>query len=430
MRKTMGFHKLLSTSQTVIFLLTCNHSPVLRLIYGCTIFFMMKHLIYSIAVIGTLFASQTEASAQVFTVTNGLGIARTDEIIGIPVKNILHLVSQDKIHQVLIRQQDQKGYLLSQQVDNDLDGEIDEILFRTSIGPHETKTFSIETGANATKQKSDLTTFSRFVPERQNDYAWENDRVAFRIYGTPEGRTNIRPIGGGIDAFMKRVSYPIIDKWYKNNAEKEGAYHIDTGEGHDPYLIGDSRGIGGIGIWNGDSLYTSANFISSKTIAVGPLRTIFELTFAPWDANGRTINEIKRVSLDLGSHLSRVTETIKSDKPVPGVAAGISLNDKKGQVNVNLKEGWYRYWEPLNDSWLGTAIVADPAGISSYKDYRTDAKNQSHLFVFPKLEGNRSTFYAGYAWGKSSHFKTADAWDKYLSDFSKRLSAPLVPKFK
>ncbi len=393
---------------------------------------MMKHLIYSIAVIWTLFASQTEASAQVFTVTNGLGIARADEIISIPVKDILHLVSQDKITQVLIRQQDQKEYLVSQQVDNDLDGEIDEILFRASIGPRETKTFFLEANSHATvaKPKSDLTTFSRFVPERQNDYAWENDRVAFRIYGTPEGRTNIRPTGGGVDAFMKRVSYPIIDKWYKNNAEKEGAYHIDTGEGHDPYLIGDSRGIGGIGIWDRDSLYTSANFISSKTIAVGPLRTIFELIFAPWDANGQTINETKRVSLDLGSHLSLVTEIIRSDKPVPGVAPGISLNDQKGQVKVNVKEGWYRYWEPLNDSWLGAAIVANPASISSYKDYRTDAKNQSHLLVFTKPAGNRSTFYAGYAWGKSGHFKTADAWDKYLGDFSKRLSSPLVPKFK
>ena len=229
---------------------------------------------------------------------------------------------------------------------------------------------------------------------------------------------------------MKRVSYPIIDKWYKNNAEKEGAYHIDTGEGHDPYLIGDSRGVGGIGIWDRDTLYTSANFISSKTIAVGPLRTIFELTFAPWNANGRKIYEIKRVSLDLGSHLSRVTEIINSDKPGPGIAAGITLNDKKGQVNASVKEGWYRYWEPLNDSWLGTAIVADPASIRGFKDYRTDVKNQSHLLVFPKPEGNSSTFYTGYAWEKSGHFKTADAWDKYLSDFSKRLRSPLIAKFK
>ncbi|MGV3684618.1 MAG: DUF4861 family protein [Daejeonella sp.] len=390
---------------------------------------MIKHFLYLITFIATCFPAKP-GNAQVFTVTNRLDIARKAEVVSIQVKDLLKKVPRDKISQIQIRQKDGKDYLLTQQVDNNLDGKTDEILFLASLGPKQTETFFIETKTVSQTAKSGLTTFSRFVPERQNDYAWENDRVAFRIYGTAAGRVSVRPTGGGVDAFMKRVSYPIIDRWYKNNAEKEGAYHIDTGEGHDPYLIGDSRGIGGIGIWDRDTLYTSANFISSKTIAVGPLRTIFELTFAPWEANGRTIKEIKRVSLDLGSNLSRVTEIINFDKPLPGITAGISLNDKKGQVKVNEKEGWYRYWEPLNDSWLGTAIVAVPESVSSFKDYRTKAKNQSHLLVFTKLTGNESTFYAGYAWGKSGHFKTADEWDKYLSDFSKKLASPLIPKFK
>src|SRR5690606_29554095 len=112
---------------------------------------------------------------------------------------------------------------------------------------------------------------------------------------------------GGIDAFFKRVSYPIINKWYRNNAENKGAYHIDTGEGYDPYQVGASRGLGGTGVWDEDSLYVSSHFIRSKTIAEGPLRTLFELTYAPWDANGRTVTETKRISLDLGSHLFKVT---------------------------------------------------------------------------------------------------------------------------
>ena len=34
-----------------------------------------------------------------------------------------------------------------------------------------------------TKNLSDTLAFGRFVPERLDDYAWENDRIAFRIYG-------------------------------------------------------------------------------------------------------------------------------------------------------------------------------------------------------------------------------------------------------
>ncbi|MDP1689684.1 MAG: DUF4861 family protein, partial [bacterium] len=215
-----------------------------------------------------LLACGKAETSQTFTVTNNLDITREQEIISIAAEDVSNLIQEYGIDNLLIREQDQEDYLVSQSIDTDLDGDIDEILFHATINAREKKTFIIEDIENGAglKPKSDLTTFSRFVADR-HDYAWENDRVAFRIYGSQNpDSTSAAPAGGAIDAFLKRVSYPVINKWYKNNAEKEGAYHIDTGEGHDPYQVGASRGIGGIGIWDKDSLYVSSNFISSKTI--------------------------------------------------------------------------------------------------------------------------------------------------------------------
>jgi hypothetical protein len=376
--------------------------------------------------------SYNTAVSQSFTLSNPLNISREDEIVSIPALNIADLIKKHGIEKISVRQQKQQQYLLTQPLDTDMDGDYDEILFQTSIGPNETLTYIVEAVKDLSlKPVSKLSTFSRFVPERSNDYAWENDRIAFRVYGGQSAQNPTRKSpGGSMDAFLKRVSYPVINKWYKNNAEKEGAYHIDTGEGHDPYQVGDSRGLGGTGIWDKDSMYVSSNFLSSKTIAVGPLRTIFELTFAPWDANGRTITETKRISLDLGSHLTRIEEHLKSDHSVPNLVAGITLHDQRGEVKGNRQEGWFRYWEPMDDSWLGSAIVMDPAVISDFKDYRTTAKDQSHLFVFGKPVDNKITFYAGYAWQKSGHYKTAAEWENYLSAFTKKLSSPLIPKFR
>lgn len=385
---------------------------------------------YTLSVVFFCLSLQTAVS-QSFTFTNPLNISREDEIVTIPATIVADLIKKHGIEKVSVRLQKQKQYLLSQPVDTDLDGEYDEILFQTSISPNETLTFIVEAVLDTSlKPVSKLTTFSRFVPERSNDYAWENDRVAFRIYGAPTAQNpSRRSTGGGIDAFLKRVTYPVLNKWYKNNAEKEGAYHIDTGEGYDPYQVGASRGLGGIGIWDKDSLYVSSNFISSKTIAEGPLRTIFELTYAPWDANGRTITETKRISLDLGSHLTRIEERIHSDQPVPNVVAGITLHDKRGEVKGNIQEGWFHYWEPMDDSWLASAIVIDPTVVTGFKDYRTSARDQSHLLVFGKPVDNKVTFYAGFAWPKSGHFKTAGEWEHYLSTFSKMLGSPLILKF-
>ena len=52
---------------------------------------------------------------------------------------------------------------------------------------------------------------ARFVPERKDDFAFENDKVAFRIYG-PTLRDSKE--NSGVDCWVKRVDYPIIDKWY------------------------------------------------------------------------------------------------------------------------------------------------------------------------------------------------------------------------
>lgn len=83
--------------------------------------------------------------------------------------------------------------------------------------------------------------YGRFVPDREDDFAWENDKVAFRVYG-PASR-GVGPVSG-VDAWFKKVDYPIIDKWYAERLEGK-SYHEDRGEGYDPFHVGPTRGVGG-----------------------------------------------------------------------------------------------------------------------------------------------------------------------------------------
>ena len=161
----------------------------------------MKLFTYFIAIITALFASAAECTAQVFTVTNRLDITRTDEIISIPVAQIRPVISPDKIISISIRQQDQKDYLLLQLVDNELDGKIDEILFRASIGPGETKTFFIETikSGQAIKQKSDLLLSHALFPKGKmtmpgKTTVWDSVSMALR----KGGRMSDPPVAGSM----------------------------------------------------------------------------------------------------------------------------------------------------------------------------------------------------------------------------------------
>ena len=74
--------------------------------------------------------------------------------------------------------------------------------------------------------------YSRIVPERIDDYAWENDKVAFRTYG-PAAQKLVEQgkkggiISSGIDCWLKKVNYPVINKWY-NDSEEKGIIELTT----------------------------------------------------------------------------------------------------------------------------------------------------------------------------------------------------------
>ena len=154
--------------------------------------------------------------------------------------------------------------------------------------------------------------FARYIPERLDDFAWENDKIAHRTYG-PALAAPAEPGSGkevlvtsGLDVWCKRVSYPIVDRWYNKGHDH---YHKDEGEGMDMYQVGQSRGCGGTGVWDGEKLHVGRNYKSWKILANGPVRTVFELTYDAWDANGTQISETKRFTVDAGHNLDLIEST-------------------------------------------------------------------------------------------------------------------------
>jgi hypothetical protein len=271
-------------------------------------------------------------------------------------------------------------------------------------------------------------TYGRFVPERIDDFAWENNRVAFRTYG-PEAQRLVDAnekggtLSSGIDCWLKKVDYPIIDKWYKKYTSG-GTYHKDDGEGYDPYHVGASRGCGGLGVLVDDSLYISKNFSSYKILANGPLRTVFELTYAPWSANGVMVEESKVISIDRNQQFCKVDASLKSASPLD-YTIGITLHDKKGAAKADSAAGWFRYWETIDDSELGTGVVIDPMSIVRIEDFRTEKKDLSHLYITERTTDQHLVYYPGFAWKKAGLLTTPFAWDQHLAEFSERLRTPL-----
>ena len=357
----------------------------------------------------------------VVNIKNDLLVDRMFETVEVDVS---HLNLDDKYLVVVSALKDEK--ITSQLVDNNLDGQMDVLLFQPQIPGNVEKVFYVKY-SNA-PQLLETHCYSRFVPERTDDYAWENNRVAFRTFGPTAQKMIEEGIKGGtltsgIDAWLKRVEYPIINKWYKQHLSGVASYHIDNGEGLDNFHVGISRGIGGIAIKTKESYATSKNFVDWKTITNGPIRTSFELTYDNWEANDKIISEKKIISLDYGQNLSKFSIKLEGVKTI---STGITLHKKEGEITANLNSGWLSYWKPHDGSALGMGIVTNVKNVNGVDECISNEKDKSNLFIELNRSNNRLfSYYAGFGWKKSGQFESKDQWNNYLEHFAQCLESPL-----
>jgi rhamnogalacturonyl hydrolase YesR len=337
-----------------------------------------------------------------------------------------------------------------------------QLLFQVDLAPGETRTFYIlDASALAAVPPSIVKTFARYVPERHDDFAWESDRIAHRMYGPALETWQAEPLtSSGIDVWVKRTRNLIINDMYRT------MNLFDTnGPAQDDFKVGKTRGDGGLGIWKDGKLYVSKNWRSYKVITTGPIRSEFELTYDAWDAGGQKISETKRISIDAGSNLSRVESVFSSDDKSP-LQIGVGLAERpgenvivpdgsqeidswqtslaKGLVVQNQDEGWMTYWQP-QDFTKGVTAVAIVLPKGSVETFTNDLPNlptskfapptktvtegqpaiRNQLAIAPAKIGKPFVYYFGAGWSESGDFPDAKSWNDYIRRFAERRDQPL-----
>ncbi|XCF07826.1 DUF4861 family protein [Tamlana crocina] len=385
---------------------------------------MNKNTIWAGVLCAALFSScNQKENTKSIVVKNTLDFERTSETVELS-KSFLKV---EDLNTIGIKDAESGELQVTQTVDIDGDGTLDEILFQPTVAANSEKTFDIVTITEAEKPKAETLCYSRFVPERTDDYTWENNKVAFRVYG-PVAQKMVEDgkpggtLSSGVDAWLKKVEYPIINNWYKKNTEKPGAYHKPSPEGLDNFHVGVSRGVGGIAVKQDTTYYFSKNYTKWRTITTGPIRTSFHLEYETWDAGGNQIKESKTISLDLGSNLSKFVTHIEGTDTI---SAGLTLHEKDGEVTGNDENGWISYWQPHADSEIGMAIVAKKGTFLGFEKYDTEAKDLSNAYAHLKVNNNEVVYYAGFAWKEAEQYTTPSEWENYLTKFSNQINTPL-----
>ena len=377
------------------------------------------------------------AARAVVTVTHDLDIARPSETIVLPWADVNRVIPGALVQRIAVK--DAAGRVLAHQVTNvaplakdpaGVGAAYGELIFQHSFRPGEkSASFTIET-IDTVAPPFPVQAFARYVPERLDDFAWENERIAHRTYGpalaapAPAGSGKEVLVTSGLDIWFKRVPYPIVDRWYNKGHDH---YHHDEGEGMDMYNVGKSRGCGGTGVWDGKALYTSVNYKSWKVLANGPVRAVFELTYDSWDAAGTPVAEVKRFTVDAGHYLDQIDSTFTFTGPAQlNVAVGLNKTptDKGQSPNIAVIErkgdGAVLQWvEQERNGAFGTAVLVP--GASALTE---DGLNQ--LAVAPVTSGKPLRYYAGAAWTRAGDITTRAQWEAYVGRAAAMAAHPVT----
>jgi rhamnogalacturonyl hydrolase YesR len=328
-----------------------------------------------------------------------------------------------------------------------------QVLLDAGVRPQGQLTFNFRKG---TPKNYATVCYGRVYNERKDDYAWENDRGAYRVYGPALQRTGERSYG--TDVWSKNtpelvveqrywiedvVMMPEVEKLRKENRQRGdslyrlNSYHNDHGRGMDLYKVGATLGCGTPALMvNGELKYPYC-FKSMEILDNGPMRTTVHLTYNPVDVNGDTaVVEHRYIQLDKGSNFNKIIVTYNGlTKPV-SLATGVVLHSEEKE-NVELGKDYLLYADPtdnvrVNNCQLFLAVLFPQSDVETKKLMFEQSKggNDGHaLGVSENYRGENYTYYFGSAWSKYD-VRTMQEWQQRAAWTMRSIRQPLQVEWK
>jgi hypothetical protein len=387
-----------------------------------------RSLCFCGAVLSILFAAPTPGAwAQQLRLTNPINLDRPEEVVELPLDQVArHLrFATAQLQSLIATNAATKQRIPSQLYSSRPGADADTLLLLVKLPAKGAMNVGFDLDLATTQPKPLV--FGRAIPERKDDFAWENEVVAYRIYGPALEATG--EISSGVDVWSKRVPNFVVNSFYKQDHEAAVthnpalSYHNDNGVGLDSYDVGPSLGCGGTAVWADGKLNVSKNYTFAKILAAGPIRLEFEVSYAAWQAAGTVVTETKRITLDAGSHLNKIVSTFTFDGPaLLDLAAGIAIH-QGGVPALPTGRSIAAVWDTPQKPSAGriaTGLVSLPAEQATTKTAANHA-----LMIFKRHSGESFTYFAGSGWSKAD-MPTQQDWNMYLVRFEELREHPVA----
>ena len=431
---------------------------------------MMKSVMMLLAIAGSNYSYAQQATV---VVSNATAAQRMElvEVSMADVKAKLSNATPGKGQAYVVK--NTRGQQIGSQITHD-----GKLLIDASVRPHSEATFYISIGKPYPQK---VWTTGALYKMRKDDIAWENDRCAYRVYGPALQRTGERSFGtdiwakntpdtvvyeryvmdkqGNVDGDkvdekvkseerrMKNLSGAALEaQKAKIKALKAESYeidvttsfHLDHGNGLDPYRVGATLGLGAPSLMIGNQQFLPYCYKTYKILDNGPLRFTVELTYNPSTIGDmQNVVEHRIISLDKGSNFNKMTVWYDGLTHPTDFATGFPIHEEDTETKTFAKD-YVSYADPTdnmegNQSQVYVGVLF-PYGIDNtyYQlfDKKHDGATGHALGIKTGLkDGEKFSYYFGAAWSKYD-VRSYTEWQIRIKDYLEALKTPLKVEIK
>lgn len=427
--------------------------------------YISKGIIMLLALAGSNYSYAQQATVVVNNPTD----AQRQELVEVNISDVkakLAGIAPKKDEAYIVK--NKRGQQIGSQITHD-----GKLLIDASIRPHGSATYYISIGKPYPQK---VWTTGALYKMRKDDIAWENDRCAYRVYGPALQRTGERSFGTDIwvkntpdtvvyERYIKDMQGNIngdkVDEKVKSEERKmknlTGAaleaqkakikalkavsreidvttsFHLDHGNGLDPYRVGATLGLGAPGLMVGKDLVLPYCYKTYKILDNGPLRFTVELAYNPSTiGDQKNVVEHRIISLDKGSNFNKMTVWYDGLTHPTDFVTGFPIHEEATETKTFAKD-YVSYADPtdnqeVNNSQVYVGVLF-PNGVDNtyYQvfDKKHDGATGHALGLKLGLkDGERYSYYFGAAWSKYD-VKSYNEWQLRIKEYLEALQKPL-----
>ena len=370
-------------------------------------------------------------------VSNPLDADRHPEMVEVCMKDVAASLSLAENETFIVK--NRKGQEIPHQVTSD-----GKVIFQVEMKANGKETFRIVKGQPAEYENL---VFGKHYPDKDDDFAWENDKTGYRMYG------HKLDVASGYDVFCKRGTHlPILETLYANEVYGSDAwkryyeleavsaeeafrfkmdtlsFHVDRGYGMDVYAVGPTLGAGIAALVEDEVIAYPRCYETYEILDEGPLRFSARFTFRPLSCgDDKDIIETRVITLDAGSRLNHAWVSYEGLDSAKEIVAGIVLREDGGEPVAEAAKGYISYPAPTQNH--DTRKEVDNGTIYIGHVYPNPVKEakvaQGHVMTVSDYEpGSEFSYYWGSGWDHAD-ILSHEQWNQYLEIFSQMVRNPL-----